>query len=158
MKKLQHASEAEASHNGRHASNGFLEGFLIIAALGSFAAYLIKQQTASLESAMRAESEYVRSSMSPSEAAAPADADAAFHWGEMMEKLPQDMHEIGMTDRQTQVGMGVIRQQTYQQIAKEVRLDERTVRQHATYAFRKVGCSKKSEFLSALMARIKSLR
>ena len=75
-----------------------------------------------------------------------------------MEKLPQDMHDLGLTKRQAQVGIGLIRQQTYEQIAQEARINERTVRQHATYAFQKVGCTKREEFPEALMASIQGLR
>lgn len=128
---------------------------IIIASVGLVFEALGKRRLASLEKALEnivcTISDDICMHLSPTK-------DAAFHWSAMMEKLPQGMEAIGMTERQAQVGMGVIRQQTYEQIAQEVRLDERTVRQHASYAFRKVGCTKRSEFLAALLARIKSLR
>lgn len=79
------------------------------------------------------------------------DEDPALHWHLLTERLPKDMRKLGMTERQAQVGMGIISQKTYRDIAKDMRLDERTVRQHATHAFQKVGCTKRSEFLESVL-------
>lgn len=135
------------------------EALLVVVPLAWLITALSTRQTASVKRSVRAEGERVRSRLpkAPGEAPAPAEAistGAALHWQRLIDELPADLRSMGFTERQVQVAMGVVRQQTYQQIAREAHLDERTVRQHASSAFRKVGCTKKADFLGALMARI----
>ncbi len=75
-------------------------------------------------------------------------------WQGFLDLLPDELLKLGMTERQMQISIGIVCQKNYERIAHEIRVDERTVRQHATYAFKKVGCHKRSEFLDALMDAI----
>lgn len=134
------------------------EDVIIVASMGLLIALLGKRQLSALEKTVKDAAHALRDDLGrhapPAESGKDAESDAAFHWSAMIEKLPQGMCDIGLTARQAQVAMGVIRQQTYQQIAEEMHVDERTVRYHARVAFDKVGCTKRTEFLAALMTRI----
>lgn len=112
------------------------------------------QQLKSVGSLVHQEGESVRQQMKPASQSEPCTPGTTSLWREFLQHLPEDMQNIGMTKRQAQVSMGVIQQKTYEQIAHEARINERTVRLHATSAFQKVGCAKRSEFLDALMAAI----
>lgn len=165
MKTMLLEKLKSAVHLRHDALPGFLEDILIVISLGLIIAVLAKRQTTSLEHAMHAESSEIRACMEASprpfaeaSGCAARNSDAAFHWHEMLECLPTELQDIGMTDRQVQITLHIICQKTYHQIAQEMRLDERTVRQHAASAFHKVGCVKRSEFIDALMERIEGHR
>lgn len=143
---------------GAKISLGIFEDVIIVASVALLIALLGKRQLSALEKTVKDAARALRNDLGrhvpPAESGKGAESDAAFHWSAMIEKLPQGMRDIGLTERQAQVSIGVICQQTYQQIAEEMHVDERTVRYHAGIAFDKVGCTKRTEFLGALMTRI----
>lgn len=137
---------------------GLRRSLLIVVSVGTIIAVVDRRRGASMESAMRAEGDIIRAKLT-AVSSGPDAANrrpAAFHWDQLQDLLPHGMRRVGFTERQAQVGMGMLCQKSYQEIAEEARLDERTVRQHAASAFRKVGCSKKSEFMASLLARMEA--
>ncbi len=97
----------------------------------------------------------LKESHPPSAPPRPEDT-AVFHWDQCLQKMEQGLEDLGMTHRQIQVSRGILCQETYRQIAKRLRVDERTIRDHASYAFRKVGCTRKTDFFLCALAAIQT--
>lgn len=129
---------------------------LLTVSLAAFIAIMSRMQMTKMQDDVRAEGQSIRERLPKVQAAGVRDAakDAAFHWKELLRKLPHDLQGLGMTKRQVQVGIGIVRQKSYLKMASELRLEERTVRQHAESAFQKVGCARKADFLAAAMDAI----
>ncbi len=92
----------------------------------------------------------------PPSAPPKAEETAVFHWDQCLQKMEQGLQDLGMTHRQIQVSRGILCQETYRQIAKRLRVDERTIREHASCAFRKVGCTRKTDFFLCVLAAIQA--
>lgn len=129
---------------------------LLTVSLAAFIAIMSRAQMTKMQDDVRAEGQSIRERLPKMQAADVRGAakDAAFHWKELLRKLPHDLQGLGMTKRQVQVGVGIVRQKSYLKMAHELRLEERTVRQHAESAFQKVGCARKADFLAAAMDAI----
>ncbi len=111
-----------------------------------------------VQDCIHAEGEMTRRELSrePSAPPIPPEHGAAFHWAECLRKLESGMHDLGMTDRQVEVSIGIVRQETYEAIAKRLRVRERTIRSHASSAFQRVGCTKKADFLICVLRAIEA--
>lgn len=157
MRRLYFKGISRPAGTTREASfPGLKRSLLIVASVGAIIAVVDRHRGASMESAVHAEGENILARLPAAAPEVQAEQAAAFHWDRLQHMLPNGMRRVGMTERQAQVCMGVLRQKTYQEIAEEAHLDERTVRQHAISAFRKVGCTKKSEFMDSLLARMEA--
>lgn len=157
MRRLHFKAISRPTGATREASfPGLRRSLLIVASVGAIIAVVDRHRGASMESAMHAERETILARLPAAAPEAQTNQAAAFHWDRLQHMLPNGMRRIGMTERQAQVGMGILHQKTYQEIAEEAHLDERTVRQHALSAFQKVGCTKRSEFMDSLLARMEA--
>ena len=159
MRRLHFKGIRRPAGAAREASfPGLRRSLLIVASVGAIIAVVDRHRGASMESAMHAEGETIRAKLATASPGpdAPSKLPAAFHWGQLQDLLSHGMRRVGFTERQTQVGMGMLCQKGYQEIAEEAHLDESTVRQHAASAFQKVGCTKKSEFMASLLARMEA--
>ena len=159
MRRLHFKGIRRPTGAAREASfPGLRRSLFIVVSVGAIIAVVDRHRGASMENAMHAEAEITRAQIPSAPAAQEIQANgaAAFHWDRLQDLLPLGMRRAGLTERQAQGGMGMLCQKSYQEIAEEVRLDESTVRQHAASAFQKVGCTKKSEFMASLLARMEA--
>ncbi len=89
-------------------------------------------------------------------APAPAEHGAAYHWSEYFTKIEEEMADLGITERQREVALGILDHQSYAQIAHRMRVQERTVRDHAKLLFKKAGCAGKADFPHAILRAVGS--
>ncbi len=85
-----------------------------------------------------------------------AGGTAVFHWNQCLQKMEQGFEDLEMTHRQIQVSRGVLCQRTQKEIAEQLRIDERTVRDHVRSAYKKVGCKRKADFFQCALDAIQA--
>ncbi len=110
---------------------------LLTVSLAAFIAIMGRVQMSKMQHDVHAEGQSIRERLPKVQAAGVRDAakDAAFHWRELLRKLPHDLQGLGMTKRQVQVGIGIVRQKSYLKMASELRLEARGL-----HAPRKMQC------------------
>lgn len=143
-----------------HTIRRFKDTFILVLSLASLLTVVIRTSANDIKEHVTAEGDALRQKGIGTDASTqrmPDTQNAAYHWDEYFKKIESEMGALGITERQREVALGILDHQSYTQIAHHMRLQERTVRDHAKLLFNKVGCVGKADFPHAVLRALKAV-
>lgn len=85
-----------------------------------------------------------------------ANPNSCTFWNKYTQSIRNDMRLMGFSKRHTDVALGMLSHGTYNEIARSLKITERTVREHAKTLFERTRCAKKSDFGKSLHKAIET--